>query len=101
VIKKTLVYWRDIPSQVIVQKGRTRKKALLSSRFQEAIDRAAMRAGKGSSNAYLEEWRRETSTSDASDDLQQMAEFEACRIEAEYSDYRLLLLIRNHGSGSE
>lgn len=99
-IKKTLIYWRDIPSQVIVQRGRKRKKALLSSRFQEAIDRAAMRAGKGSSNAYLEEWRRETSTSDARDDLQEIAEFEACRIETEYSDDRLLLLIRNHGSGS-
>jgi len=100
VIKKTLVYWRDIPSQVIVQRGRTRKKALLSSRFQEAIDRAAMRAGKGSSKAYLEEWRRVVSTSDASDDLQTIAESEACRIEAEYTDDRLLSLIRNHGSGS-
>jgi len=99
-IKKTLVYWRDIPSQVIVQRGRTRKKALLSSRFQEAIDRAAMRAGKGSSKAYLEEWRRETSRSDTSDDLQAIVDLEACRIEAEYSDDRLLILIRNHGSGS-
>ena len=27
---------------------------------EQAIDRAAMRAGKGSSDAYLEDWRRET-----------------------------------------
>ena len=56
--RKILVYWRDIPAQVIVQSGRKREKILLSSRFQKAIDRAAMRAGKGSSDAYLSEWRR-------------------------------------------
>ncbi len=99
-VKKTLIYWRDIPSQVIVQRGRTRKKVLLSSRFQKAIDRAAMRAGKGSSNAYLEEWRRESSTADSDADLQEIAEREACRIEADFSDDQLLSLIRNHGSGS-
>jgi len=100
VVKKTLVYWRDMPSQVIVQRGRTRKKVLLSQRFQDAIDRAAMRAGKGSSNAYLEEWRRESSTMDTNDDLQEMADREAACIEADFSDDRLLKLIRNHGAGS-
>ncbi len=99
-VKKTLIYWRDIPSQVVVQRGRTRKKVLLSPRFQTAIDRAAMRAGKGSSNAYLEEWRRESSTSKSNADLQEMAEREARLIEAEFSDAKLLTLIRNHGSGS-
>ena len=54
------IYWRDIPSQVLVQVGRTKAKVQLPQRFQEAIDRAAMRAGKGSSDLYLEEWRRET-----------------------------------------
>jgi len=99
-VKKTLIYWRDIPSQVVVQRGRTRKKVLLSPRFQKAIDRAAMRAGKGSSNAYLEEWRRESSTSESNADLQEMADREARLIEAEFSDEMLLTLIRNHGSGS-
>ena len=45
-VKKILIYWRDIPAQVIVQRGRKREKAQLSPRFQKAIDRAAMRAGK-------------------------------------------------------
>ena len=44
--KMTTVYWRDIPAQVIVKKGRESAKVMLSQRFQEAIDRAAMRAGK-------------------------------------------------------
>ena len=92
------VYWRDIPSQVIVQRGRQREKSLLSARFQEAIDRAAMRAGKGGSDAYIAEWRRETVPCDAVGELRPIAECEAARLEAEFSDERLLELVRNHGS---
>jgi len=56
----TKIFWRDIPAQVIGQQGRRRHKCLLSPRFAAAIDRAAMRAGRGSSEAYLEDWRRES-----------------------------------------
>ena len=59
-VKKITIFWRDIPSQILIQKGRKRDKMMLEHRFQEAIDRAAMRAGKGSSSAYIAEWRRET-----------------------------------------
>ena len=100
-VKKTVIYWRDIPSQIVVQRGRKREKALLSSRFQEAIDRAAMRAGKGSSNAYLEEWRRESSTLDSADELKAIAVREGRDLEERFSDDQLLQLIRNHGSASE
>jgi len=100
-VKKTLIYWRDIPSQVVMQRGRRREKVLLSARFQEAIDRAAMRAGKGSSDAYLTEWRREASSVDSDADLNELAAQEADRFEAEFSDEQLTQLIRNHGSASE
>jgi Virulence factor len=100
-IKKTLIFWRDIPAQVIVQQGRKREKAQLSSRFQKAIDRAAMRAGKGSSDAYLSEWRRESSSFESNDELRAIAEREASRFEDEFPDDRLLELIRNHGSARE
>jgi hypothetical protein len=100
-VKKTLIYWRDIPSQVIVQRGRNREKAMLSTRFQEAIDRAAMRAGKGSSDAYIAEWRREPSTFDSSADLRELLDQEVSRFESDYPDDRLLQLIRNHGSQEE
>jgi hypothetical protein len=96
--RKICVYWRDIPSQVIVQRGRQREKSMLSSRFQEAIDRAAMRAGKGGSDAYIAEWRREAVSCDAGGELRQIAEREVARLESEFSDDRLLALIRNHGS---
>ncbi len=99
-VKKILIYWRDIPAQVIVQRGRNREKSQLSSRFQKAIDRAAMRAGKGSSDAYLSEWRRESSIIDSAADLRELADREVSRFESEFSDERLLQLIRNHGSAS-
>jgi len=101
VVKKTIIYWRDIPSQVVVQKGRKRVKALLSQRFQDAIDRAAMRAGKGSSTAYLEEWRRDAEKFQSSDAMQDIADRAASEFEAEYTDDYLLQLIRNHGSASD
>ena len=56
----TIVYWRDIPAQVTAGSGRRAARVLLSERFQEAIDAAAMAAGLSGTDAYLEEWRRET-----------------------------------------
>ena len=100
-VKKILIYWRDIPAQVIVQRGRRREKVQLSSRFQEAIDRAAMRASKGSSDAYLSEWRRESSSLESDAELREIAEQQMSRFESEFSDEHLLQLIRNHGSESE
>ncbi len=59
--KLICIYWRDIPAQVVVRAGRKNSlKKELSPRFAKAIDRAAMRAGRGSSDAYLEDWRRES-----------------------------------------
>ena len=99
-VKKVLVFWRDIPSQVILQRGRRREKVLLSGRFQEAIDRAAMRAGKGASTAYLAEWRRETATMDSDGELRELALAEARRFEEEFTRERLSALIRSHGVSS-
>ena len=57
-----------------------------------------MRAGKGSSDAYLAEWRRETTQCEIEDDLKAFAAAEARRLEQDYSDERLNELIRSHGS---
>ena len=53
-----IVYWRDIPAQVIVGKGRRGVKIQLSERFEQAIDRAAMKSGAASTDAYLADWRK-------------------------------------------
>ncbi len=58
-----IISWRDIPAQVIVKRGRETAKVQLSQRFQEAVDRAAMRAGKGSSDAYLADWAAQRAAS--------------------------------------
>ena len=55
---KVVVYWRDIPAQVIVKAGRKTAKRQLAERFEQAIDRAAMRAKLTGTDAYLEQWRR-------------------------------------------
>ena len=70
--KLITIYWRDIPSQIVAKSGRRSAKVRLANRFQDAIDRAAMRAGKGSSDAYLSEWRRDSRN--CSDDLEAEAQ---------------------------
>ena len=82
--KLTTIFWRDIPAQLIGQKGRTRHKQELSKRFAVAIDRAAMRAGRGTSKAYLEDWRRESRP--VSGDLEQLVSEEAEKLEALWPD---------------
>ena len=91
-----LISWRDIPAQVIVKRGRESAKVQLSARFQEAVDRAAMRAGKGTSAAYLADWKR-SAPRPCGDDLQAEAAAEAARIEARFSDEDLERLIRARG----
>ena len=96
-MKLTTILWRDIPSQVIVRAGRKKAKQQLSHRFQAAIDRAAMRAGRGGSDAYLEEWQRQTTQLEPSDDIDAVAAACAVELEAQFSDEDLEVLIRNKG----
>lgn len=94
--KLIVISWRDIPAQVVVKQGRETGKVQLSHRFQEAVDRAAMRAGKASSVDYLADWKR-SEPRRCGDDMQAEAAAEAALIEARYSDDDLLRLIRAHG----
>ena len=94
--KLIVISWRDIPAQVVVKRGRETGKVQLSQRFQEAVDRAAMRAGKSSSSDYLADWVR-SEPRECGNDMQAEADAEAARIEARYSDDDLLRIIRAHG----
>ena len=96
-MEKILVYWRDIPAQVIIKRGRKRGKAELSARFLAAIDRAAMRAGKGGSEAYMADWRRERTAIPVEADLEDLARREAELLEASYDAERLVALVKNKG----
>ena len=92
------ILWRDIPSQVLIKRGRERGKYMLSARFQEAIDRAAMRAGKGGSDAYLDEWRRVTTSIEAEGALEDIAQRLGEEIESQVSDEQLAVLVKQKGS---
>jgi hypothetical protein len=93
--KLTVIYWRDIPAQVIGQRGRKRHKQELSKRFAVGIDRAAMRAGRGSSKAYLEDWRRESKLCEG--DMEQAVSEEAIRLEEQFPDYVLEAIVKAGG----
>ena len=92
----TIVYWRDIPAQVIAKEKRTTAKKVLSERFEKAIDRAAMRSGARDTDAYLAEWRR-GDPAPCGDDLEAEADAVAARLEAEFGDDRLAALIASGG----
>ena len=89
------IYWRDIPSQVTAKAGRKSAKRMLPERFQHAIDRAAMRAGKGGSDAYMEDWRRERSA--CGPDLEAEAEAAAAALEAAFDEERLERTVKAKG----
>jgi len=91
-----IVYWRDIPAQVIVKAGRKSEKRQLTDRFQEAIDMAAMRSGSAGTDAYLQEWRRAAPVP-CSEDLGAAADAAAARLEQDYDKDRLKTLIASGG----
>jgi hypothetical protein len=92
----TIVYWRDIPAQVIAGKGRRGAKAPLPERFEQAIDRVAMRIGAKDADAYLAEWRKAAPVEVPGEDAD-VARAEAERIDAEYDAARLRALVDNDG----
>jgi len=98
--KLITIYWRDIPSRVIARAGRRNFKFPLPRRFQVAIERAAMRAGKGRSACYLEAWRRHSEPCSGGE---ARARTEALalvvRLEESFGDERLEALVKSGGHG--
>ena len=92
----TVVYWRDIPAQVIVGKGRRGSKVQLTERFEQAIDRCAMKIGARDSDSYLAEWRK-AAPYEMEGEPDALAASEAARIEVEYDAARLKSLIDSLG----
>ena len=93
----TVIWWRDIPAQVIAKDKRRASKIVLHPRFQVAIDKAAMKAGKKAASDYIEEMRRDAR--ECGDDLEAEANGEAARLEAAYTKDVLAALIAAGGAG--
>jgi hypothetical protein len=92
----TIVYWRDIPAQVIVGKGRRGAKRQLEERFEQAIDRAAMKVNAKDADAYLAEWRKAAPFT-VEGEPGEIAEAEGAKLESDYDAERLKALIANDG----
>ena len=92
----TIVYWRDIPAQIIVGKGRTGAKVKLTERFEQAIDRCAMKIGAKDADAYLAEWRKAEPFAVEGEQME-VAQAQAAQIEATYDTERLKSLIAADG----
>lgn len=92
----TIVYWRDIPAQVIVGKGRRGAKVQLPERFEQAIDRCAMKVGAKDADAYLAEWRK-VASGEVEGDQDEIARATAAALDRDYDTERLKTLIANEG----
>ena len=98
------LYWRDIPAQVIAERGRGRKreqaKIELSRRFAIAIDAAAMRDCAESTDDYLAEWRRGDPV-ECGEDLDSAAAAWAAELEEDYPADRVRRLVENGGNNPD
>ena len=84
-----ITYWRDIPSMVTAQEGRrNRARVELSSRFQVAIDEAAMRSGLAGTETYLDQWRK-SEWQGRTGSPQDVADAVAAEIEGDYPPSRI------------
>jgi hypothetical protein len=92
----TIVYWRDIPAQVIVGKGRRGSKIQLTERFEQAIDRCAMKVGARDTDSYLAEWRK-APPYEVDGDPDEIVKSVATQLEAEFDTARLKALIDAEG----
>ncbi|QDL92878.1 hypothetical protein FDP22_14455 [Paroceanicella profunda] len=92
----TIVYWRDIPAQIIVGRGRKGSKRALPERFEQAIDRCAMKVGAAGTDAYLAEWRKAEAYS-VEGEAEAVATAEAERVATDYDTARIRALIENDG----
>jgi hypothetical protein len=97
------LYWRDIPAQVIAERGRGRKreqaKTELPKRFLVAIDAAAMRDGANLTDDYLGEWRR-SEPKECGEDLGAEAALRTAALDAEYTPETLRALVKNGGKSA-
>lgn len=95
--KAKIIYWRDIPTQVVIGSGRKSTKRPLADRFLVAVDKAAMAAGAISDDAYIAEWHSiQTDAPSAEPDV--AAEAVATKLEHDYPTARLAELARNGGN---
>ena len=91
--KITLLCWQEIPSVVEAKDAAGTHKVELSMRFQELIDKAAMRRGLNGSDSYLMEWCK-TKQPDRDEAAVAAASTVASELEASYDEIETTALAR-------
>jgi hypothetical protein len=92
----TVIHWRDIPMQLIARgPDGASARALLTDRFQEAVDASAMVAGLIGSDDYTAQMRMDKRA--CGDDLDAEVEAGRAAIEAEWTEEVLRTAIRAGG----
>lgn len=91
----TVIWWRDIPAQVVAREERRSHKVVLHRRFQVAIDKAAGKAGKNSFDDYVDQWRKVNRP--CGPDLEAEVRAEAARLEAAFTREVLARLVAGGG----
>ena len=94
-----VIAWRDIPAQVNGGSGENKCQRILPHRFHQAIDRAAMKAGKKTAGEYVAEWRRikVALPADFDGDFETAAKAQAERLDNEFPTARLKLWVETGG----
>ncbi len=92
-----IMRWREIPSMVVVRSGETTIKIMLASRFQEAIDEAAMRLGEIDADAYTAGWNRDSwAQAEGAPDVVAAQIVE--KLEIEFSEEKITALLDSLGA---
>ncbi|MFT5219845.1 MAG: DNA-binding transcriptional regulator PaaX [Planctomycetota bacterium] len=90
-----IVYWRDIPGQVVVRKAGRSTRIRLSAKFMRAIERAAYRLKKKEKDALFEPWHDVNQPFNGN--VSEQADVLVKHLEEHYTDDFLELLIRASG----
>lgn len=89
----TVIWWHDIPGQVLARDGERRHARALPLRFERAINRAAVGRGQAGTSAFVLGWRRVSIACSA--DLESEVAAVAADIEARYDDAALEALVKH------
>ncbi|MDP1719978.1 MAG: virulence factor [Candidatus Nanopelagicaceae bacterium] len=92
-----IMRWHEIPSMVVAREGTEVIKILLPSRFQEAIDEAAMRMGEIDADAYTNGWIRDPWV-ESDQTPQVLADTIASELEVKYNETQILKILNSLGS---
>jgi hypothetical protein len=80
-----ILYWKDIPAQVKVFRGKRPVSKPMPDRFQQEIDRVAMKEGLAGTDAYLDQWQW-TEKRERDGDVEEVIETLLRELEAVYDE---------------